>query len=149
MQKAQPFKHRFHVIISMGLVAVSLATQARAQTGPSGDGPAAAETDTVSLTIDFGDGAQKRFPKIAWPAKRKGTVADVLMVAEQHARGIQITARGKQDTRFLEAIDGLHNEGAGGRNWMFLVNGKLAQASFATTNVESGTDILWEFRTFQ
>ena len=104
---------------------------------------------TVSLTIDYGDGAQKRFPKIAWPQGRKGTVAEVLAYAEKHERGIQITARGKGETRFLEAIDGLENEGSGGKNWMFLVNGELGQSSYATTRVEPGADVLWEFRTIQ
>ena len=104
---------------------------------------------TISLTIDYGDGSQKRFPKIDWSSEQRRTVADALEFARQHARGITVTARGKGETRFLEAIDQVTNEGAGGKNWMFSVNGELAKSSFATVVVEPGADILWEFRAFQ
>ena len=56
---------------------------------------------TICLTIDYGDGSQKRFPEIDWSSEQQRTVADALEYARQHARGITVTARGKGETRFL------------------------------------------------
>ncbi len=109
-----------------------------------------AQPQTVQLTIDFGDGMQKRFPAISHPLTKgkKFTVADAMAVAMAHPRGIQVASRGRGATRFLESIDGLENEGAAGKNWILSVNGDLAQAGFGTISVEPGAAILWEFRKF-
>lgn len=146
MHRTTPLKHPIRIFFASALISLTVNTVATAQPAETIDEPSG---ETVSLTIDYGDGAQKRFPQIAWPEQREGTVADVLLYAEKHDRGVKITARGRGETRFLEAINGLKNEGAGGKNWMFLVNGELAQSSYATTPVETGAVILWKFRTFQ
>ena len=96
----------------------------------------------VTLTIDYGDGFQKRYTKIRWQAKM--TVLDVTQLAQKHKRGIKIRYRGRRSTAFLQQIDDLKNEGRG-RNWLYLVNGKLGDRSFALFRVQAGDHILWKF----
>jgi hypothetical protein len=128
--------------LKAGLIAVAAVIVVAAGTHPcvaSGEEPA---TESIQLIVDFGDGAEKHFPKIAW---RDGmTVLDVLLAAKRHPRGIQFEYRGKDATAFLTSIDGLANEGRG-RNWLFRVNGKLAEQSFATTPLRAGDAVLWRF----
>jgi len=100
------------------------------------------KTKTVKVTIDYGDGFQKRYTQIRW--KPKMTVLDVTQAAVRHKRGIKIRYRGKGATAFLTQIDDLKNEGRG-RNWLYQVNGKLADRSFAIYSVKSGDAILWKF----
>ncbi len=97
---------------------------------------------TVLLVIDFGDQFQKHFTGITW---RQGmTIKDVLQAASKHPRGIRFEHRGKGKTAFLLSIDKLKNEGRG-RNWVYRVNKKLGDRSFADFTVRSGDTILWTF----
>ena len=96
----------------------------------------------VSLVIDFGDHFQKRFTAITWT--RDMTILDVLQAAAKHPRGIGFKHRGKGKTAFLTSIDKLENQG-GDRNWVYRVNGKLGDRSFATFKVQPTDAILWTF----
>jgi hypothetical protein len=126
-----------------GATATSAQTAATDDTKTQESAPA---VTSISLTIDYGDGMQKRFPEIDWES---GTVADALRFAERHPRGIKTVTRGSGETAFLEAIDNLANEGANGKNWMFMIDGELAKQSFGATEVEVGADVLWVFRPFE
>jgi hypothetical protein len=96
----------------------------------------------LRLIIDYGDGAQKHFVGFAW---REGlTVLDLLKAADRHPHGIDIEYRGQGATAFLTKIDDLENEGSG-KNWIFRVNGKLADRSFAVFELKRGDTILWKF----
>lgn len=97
---------------------------------------------TVTLVIDYGDGVQKHFVNIA--CKGGSTVLDVLESAKRHPRGIQFSYRGKGATAFLTQIDDLKNEGRG-NNWIFHVNGKVADRSFAVFQVKPSDKVLWKF----
>jgi len=96
----------------------------------------------VSLTINYGDGVEKRFTAIPW--KSGVTVLDVLEAARKHPRGIRFKYRGSGQRAFLFQIDDVTNEGKGD-NWIFRVNKELAGQSFAITRVNAGDVILWEF----
>ena len=97
---------------------------------------------TVLLVIDFGDQSQKHFTGIVW--RQKMTIKDVLQAASKHPRGIRFEHRGKGKTAFLLSIDKLKNEGRG-RNWVYRVNKKLGDRSFAEFTVQPGDTILWTF----
>jgi hypothetical protein len=97
---------------------------------------------TVLLIIDFGDQSQKHFTGIPW--NKEMTIQDVLQAASKHPRGIRFEHRGKGKTAFLLSIDKLKNEGRG-RNWIFRVNKKLGDRSFADSTVQPGDTILWTF----
>lgn len=102
----------------------------------------AAEEATVELTIDYGDGVQKRFAALPW--KEKMTAYDALKLASQHRRGIKETHTGSGESLFVTSIDGLNNEGVG-RNWLFEVNGAKADRSSGVYPLKAGDSILWRF----
>ena len=56
--------------------------------------------------------------------------------------------RGSGSTAFLYRIDDLENEGRG-RNWIFRVNGKLGQRSFALHELRPSDRVLWKFDTYR
>ena len=96
--------------------------------------------------IDYGDGSEKHFTAIAW--KEGMTVFDAMQAADQHPRGIDLAYRGKGATALLERIDDLENEGAG-RNWIFRVNGKLADRGMGVYELKSRDAILWKFEKYR
>ena len=96
----------------------------------------------VQLAIDYGDGVEKRFSQLRWTAGM--TVLDTLQVAAKHPRGIEFQHRGSGATAFVYKIDDLENEGRG-RNWIFSINGELAERSCGVTGVQAGDRIHWKF----
>jgi hypothetical protein len=72
------------------------------------------------------------------------TVLDAMKAAQEHPRGIKLQFRGSGATAFLTQIDDLKNEGSG-RNWIYRVNGELAERSFAVQKLEAGDAVLWKF----
>jgi len=93
----------------------------------------------VSLKIDFGDGREKNFDAVAW---QDGMTAANLL---HNAPDTDVSAKGAGEAAFLTAIDGVSNEGAGGRNWTYSVNGKTADRSFAIYKLQPGDQVLWRF----
>ena len=100
------------------------------------------EKRTVQLTVDYGDGVQKTFSSLAW--KEKQTVFDALQQAARHPRGIKLAHQGSGERLFVTAIDDVKNEGVG-RNWTYLVNGKLADRSAGVFELQAGDAVLWRF----
>ena len=96
----------------------------------------------VQMAIDYGDGVEKRFSQLRWTAGM--TVLDALQVAAKHPRGIEFQHRGSGATAFVYKIDDLENEGRG-RNWIFSINGDLAERSCGVTVVLAGVRIHWIF----
>ena len=107
----------------------------------------AAPASVVQLTIDYGDGAQKRFTAVPW--KEKMTVLEALQYAKAHPHGVKFESRGKGKIAFLSQIDDVKNQAGGGRNWIFYVNDKRAEASFAVTTVPKAGAILWRFEEYK
>jgi hypothetical protein len=104
-----------------------------------GDEPAS----VVRLTIDYGDGVQKTFTSLKW--KEKMTVFDALKAAKNHPRGIKVSHIGSGAGVFITAIDGVTNEGAGGRNWRYTVNDTPAQVGAGGMELKAGDVIVWRF----
>ena len=73
------------------------------------------------------------------------TVQQALEFAAKHKRGIKFDVRGKGPTALLWRIDDLKNEGMKGLNWIFRINGKLGDRSFAVSSIRAGDTILWKF----
>ena len=101
----------------------------------------------LTLTIDYGDGAQKRFPEIPW--KKEMTVRDTLSWADQHPRGIDFESRGTGQALLVTKIDDLTNGRSGGKNWVYRVNDKLGDKSCAVFPVNAGDRILWKFERYK
>jgi len=86
------------------------------------------EGQTVSLRIDFANGAEKRFAALAWHEGM--TVADLMRLARRFPPGLAFTQQGEGEAGFLGSIDGLGNETGIGRNWRYQVNGRPGEVSF-------------------
>lgn len=123
------------------------------QSGDRGDLPVGVKPtgEAVNLVIDFDDGQQRHF-QLAW---REGmTVLDALESASQRQRGLAYTQRGNGEMAMITAIDGLANEGGGieaggrGRNWIYRVNGQLADKSCGVYEIRPQDVILWTFGTY-
>ncbi|MEX2307329.1 MAG: DUF4430 domain-containing protein [Pirellulales bacterium] len=101
-----------------------------------------AETDEqVTLTIDFGDGRRQKYEPIAW---REGmTVHD--LTRETPRADAQLATRGTGESAFLTNLDGVANEGGGGRNWTYTVNGRLGDRSFAVYELRPEDEVLWSY----
>lgn len=102
--------------------------------------------ETVKLAIDYGDGVQKQFAELPWT--KEMTVLAALEAAAKHPRGIKFVHQGKGETLLVTAIDDLKNEGRG-RNWLYEVNGKLADRSCAVMPLKAGDSVLWRFGKYQ
>lgn len=101
----------------------------------------------VMVTIDYGDGMQKRFPTIPW--NQKMTVVDAMEWAGKHPRGIKFSSRGKGATTLIHQIDDLKNGGGQKKNWIFRVNGKMADRSCGVFLLKEGDRVLWRFEEYK
>ena len=113
-------------------------------------GPISAEPEpaasSVSVVIDYNDGVQKHFSRVSW---RSGmTVLDAMQAIAKHPRGIRFSHRGTGARALLVRIDDLENQ-PNGRNWLYRVNGKLADRSFGIRKIEKGDTVLWKHEKFQ
>lgn len=108
---------------------------------------AAAADKPVTLTVDYGDGAQKHFTQI--PFKKGMTVLAALEAAQKHPHGITFKHRSSGSTAFLLQIDDVENEGGSGRHWIFRLNDKIGDRSFAIQELSPGDAVLWRFEKYQ
>jgi len=115
-----------------------------AWTGSAGAMLAVAE-EQIELTIDYGDGFQKRYTEIT--PRVDFTVIGVLEAAERHPRGVVFQSRGSGALAFVESIDGVANQGGGkqSKNWRFYLNGQLAKQGAGAQKVDGGDRVLWKF----
>jgi len=97
----------------------------------------------VSIAIDFGNGTISEFMDLAWSEGM--TVADALEAVGKGASGVTFAQRGTGEMAFLTEVGGMRNEGAGGRNWTYTVNGTRADRSFAVYELQPGDRVLWTF----
>lgn len=63
------------------------------------------------------------------------------------AKGLagEVVHRGDAERLFVMSIRGIANEGAGGDNWTYRVNGELGKVSAGICPVEDGDKIEWTF----
>ena len=101
----------------------------------------------VKLVIDYGDGVEKHFTQLSH--KEGLTVLGATQLAGKHTRGVQAKVRGSGSIAFLTQIDDVSNEGGGGRNWVFRVNGKLGDRSCGIYELKPGDTVLWRFQKYE
>jgi hypothetical protein len=99
--------------------------------------------EAVRLEIDFGNGARRVFDTL--PYKADMTVADVMAAARDFRPGITYMQVGEGAGGFLTELEGLKNEGAGGRNWRYEVAGTPGNKSFCLQTVAPGELVRWSF----
>ena len=101
----------------------------------------------VALVIDYGDGVEKHFKRLAW--QDNATVWSMLQQAIKHPRGLRVKHQGRGDTLFVRAIDNVTNEGGAGRNWIYRVNNQLGDRGAGIHPVQKGDTVLWTFERYQ
>lgn len=106
--------------------------------------PAVSEAErTVSLSIEFGNGARRDFAALRWsPAM---TVAGVMNAASEFRPGIAFTQQGEGDMALLTSLDGVANDAAIGRFWLYDVDGAAGKVSFAVQRVNAGQRVHWMY----
>ena len=109
---------------------------------------AAIANSAVALSVTWSN--EKRLPlfEVTWSPGL--TVRDLMLTAQDEG-ALTFEETGEGDAAMLTAIGDTTNEGAGtdSQNWIFRVNGKMADRSFAIYELEKGDIVSWEFSTYE
>ena len=89
-----------------------------------------AQSASVRLVVDYGDGVIKTITDLPWA--KGSTVLDVMNAAKDRPHGITFSYSGSGASAFLTRIDDVANEGgaAAKKNWQLWVNTSYADRSF-------------------
>lgn len=128
-----------------GLIAAALALAVFA---PRVDSAAAADPEaakSVQMVVDFGDGVEIHFTRLPW--KKGQTVADAVALTDARPHGARFLRVGSGETLFVTQIGDVKNEGGGRdrRNWLYQLNGKLAENGIGAQTLDPGDVVLWKF----
>ena len=105
--------------------------------------PVKAQSPTVRLVVDYGDGVTKTIAQLPWA--KGSTVLDVMNAAKNRPHGISFEYTGSGAASFLTRIDDLANQGGGKKNWQLWVNTSYADKSFAVYEVQPLDVVFWRF----
>jgi hypothetical protein len=105
----------------------------------------APKSKTVKLVIEFGDGAERVYDALPWV--EGDTVLAAMDKAETAAEPTTYSHSGSGDAAFVNEINGVKNEGTGSgkKNWLFWVNGKLADQSAGAYLLKPADEVVWKF----
>ena len=78
------------------------------------------------------------------PCSNQSTVLGVLQEACRRS-GREVVSRGQGETAFVTSIGGIENQRSAGDNWIFTVNGELADRSCDAFGVVPGDVVVWRF----
>jgi hypothetical protein len=108
-----------------------------------------AQSATVRLVIDYGDGVIKTISDLPW--SKGQTVLDLMNAAKARPHGITFRATGSGGSAFLTQIDDLANEGggAGKKNWQLWINTAYADRGFGVYELQASDVVFWRFTTQQ
>ncbi len=133
------------LVVLLGLV---LAQRRWLPAGDTSAPTAQPSTDeTVSLSIDRGDGAAVETHHIGWSSGL--TVLGVLETYSAQHPEEPLSVVGRGASALVTAAAGRTNEGAGGLNWQFELNGQYGTKSAGVTTVKPDDRVLWKFAPFQ
>ena len=110
-------------------------------------GRAHAQSATVRLVVDYGDGVIKTITGLPWA--KGSTVLDVMNAAKDRPHGITFSYTGSGASAFLTRIDDVANEGgaAAKKNWQLWVNTSNAERSIGVYEVQPLDVVFWRFAT--
>jgi len=98
---------------------------------------------TVELTIDYGAAGKSRLTT-AVPCSADSTVLSILERA-QNIGDLKYTSSGTGERAFVQSIDGIDNEGAGGSNWIYSVDGETGKIGAGVARVAPQQAVAWSF----
>jgi len=124
------------IILAMMLLAVAAAGER-----------APAQSTTVRLVVDYGDGVIKTITGLPWA--KGSTVLDVMNAAKDRPHGITFSYTGSGASAFLTRIDDVANEGGSGakKNWQLWVNTSYAERGFGVSELQPLDVVFWRFTT--
>jgi len=142
---------RLPLLLAIVLIAIIAArsshTGGRGASSPRGSRPqlaADATGKTVSLTVHYGEGRERRFDAVPWQPGM--TVDDLLTVASRQRDGIAYyRVSGTGERLLVGEIDDTTNDRATGRFWTFYVNDELADRSAGIYELQPDDRVLWTF----
>ncbi|TWT78100.1 hypothetical protein Pla123a_08890 [Posidoniimonas polymericola] len=102
------------------------------------NGPVEGEV-VVELNVEGQPPLERAVPPVG------GNALSALQAAGEASDAFRPDVSGSGSSAFVEAVGGVGNEGFGGRNWTFEVNGRPADRSAAITPVKDGDRVLWKF----
>lgn len=70
------------------------------------------------------------------------------MQSLQDKQKLQFTSSGSGELVFIDSLQGIKNQGADGKNWMYAVDGRLANRGVATMQLTGGQRVQWCFVTY-
>ena len=102
----------------------------------------------VALSVTWSN--SKRLPLYEEKWYSGMTVRD-LMLSAQDDEVLTFEETGEGDAAMLTSIGDTKNEGGGteSQNWIFRVNGEMADRSFGIYDLEKGDIVSWEFTTYE
>ena len=106
-----------------------------------------AQSATVRLVVDYGDGVVKTITGLPWA--KGSTVLDVMNAAKDRPHGISFSYTGSGASALLTRIDDVANEGgaAAKKNWQLWVNTSYADRSFGVYELQPLDVVFWRFAT--
>ncbi len=136
-------------VVTAVLLAWSGAIAAAAEPSPAAAAASKATTaETVEMVVDFGDGVEVHFTRLPW--KPAMTVADAVKLTDGQPHGPKFVRIGSGETLLVTQIGDLKNEGRGRdrRNWLYQLNGTLADEGAGAQSLKAGDRILWKFERY-
>ena len=104
-----------------------------------------AQSATVRLVVDYGDGVIKTITGLPWA--KGSTVLDVMNAAKDRPHGISFSYTGSGASAFLTRIDDIANEGGAKKNWQLWVNTSYADRGFGVYEVQPLDVVFWRLTT--
>jgi hypothetical protein len=132
------------LILLLAAIVASRHWGIREVASPPRDNPSTTQSKTgkaekISLRVDFGDGRRTDYEASSWHEGM--TIGELL----NNTSRLNTAQQGAGPSTFLTQIDGVANEGTGGRNWTYTVNGQRGDRSFAIYELHAGDRVLWTF----
>jgi hypothetical protein len=129
------------VLIAVLLVRnIGVRNSTSVDTSPAASAPSdTASAKSVTLVVQSNSGYEPESNTVRW---RPGMTIGDLMNADPRT---SLQSQGSGASAFITSINGVANEGAGGRNWMYSVNGKRGDKSYALFELQPGDHVLWSF----
>ena len=112
---------------------------------PAAGERAHAQSATVRLVVDYGDGVIKTITGLPWA--KGSTVLDVMNAAKDRPHGISFSYTGSGASAFLTRIDDIANEGGAKKNWQLWVNTSYADRGFGVYEVQPLDVVFWRLTT--
>jgi len=112
---------------------------------PAAGERAHAQSATVRLVVDYGDGVIKTITGL--PCAKGSTVLDVMNAAKDRPHGISFSYTGSGASAFLTRIDDIANEGGAKKNWQLWVNTSYADRGFGVYEVQPLDVVFWRLTT--